>query len=37
LFIVTVFWNLGSTITTTIIPRGDYAKAIRVLRNASRA
>src|SRR5436305_11103613 len=37
LFIVTVFWNLGSTITTTIIPRGDYAKSIRVLRNASRA
>lgn len=37
LFIVTVFWNLGSTITTTIIPRGDYAKAIRVLRNASQA
>lgn len=37
LFMVTVFWDLGSTITVSIIARGDYAKAIRVLRKASRA
>jgi hypothetical protein len=37
LFIITIFWDLGATIMTAIAPRGDYAKAIRVLRNASRA
>jgi hypothetical protein len=37
LFVVTICWNLGSTIVTSIIPRGDYAKAIRVLRQARRA
>ncbi len=36
LFVVTICWDLGSTITVAIIPRGDYAKAIHVLRNASR-
>jgi hypothetical protein len=37
LFVVTVCWDIASTITVSIIPRGDYAKAIRALRNASRA
>ena len=37
LFVVTVCWDIGSTIVTSIVPRGDYAKAIRVLREASRA
>lgn len=35
LFMITVFWDLGSTIITSIISRGDYAKAIRVLRGTS--
>ena len=37
LFVVTLCWDLGATITVAIIPRGDYAKAIRVLRNARHA
>ena len=37
LFVVTICWDLASSITVAIIPRGDYAKAIRALRNASRA
>lgn len=36
LFIVTVCWDIGSTIVTAIVPRGDYAKAIRVLHRSSR-
>jgi hypothetical protein len=35
LFVITIFWDIGSTIVTAIVPRGDYAKAIRVLRGAS--
>jgi hypothetical protein len=31
LFIATVCWDLGATITTARTPRGDYAKAWRVL------
>ncbi len=34
LFIVTLIWDIGATITTAIIPRGDYAKALRALRPA---
>jgi hypothetical protein len=34
LFVVTVIWDIGATITTAIIPRGDYAKARRALRPA---
>jgi hypothetical protein len=37
LFAFSVCWAIGSTITTSIIPRGDYAKALRTLRRASRA
>lgn len=37
LFLITIFWNLSSTIVTSFIARGDYAKAIRVLRGAVRA
>jgi hypothetical protein len=37
LFMVIVIWDLSSTIVTSIIPRGDYAKAIRTLRAASHA
>ncbi len=37
LFVVTICWDIGSTIVTSIVPRGDYAKAIGVLREASRA
>ena len=36
LFIVTLCWDIGSTIVTAIVPRGDYAKAIRVSRGPSR-
>jgi len=32
LFVVTVFWDIGATIVTALVPRGDYAKAIRALR-----
>jgi hypothetical protein len=35
LFIVTLCWDIGSTIVTAIVPRGDYSKAIRVLRGPS--
>jgi hypothetical protein len=34
LFIFTVCWDIGATITTARTPRGDYAKAMRVLRMA---
>jgi len=34
LFIFTVCWDLGATITTARTPRGDYAKAMRVLHMA---
>ncbi len=36
LFIITLCWAVGSTVVTAIIARGDYAKAIRVLRGPSR-
>jgi hypothetical protein len=35
LFIFTVFWDLGATIMTARTPRGDYAKAMLVLRTAT--
>jgi hypothetical protein len=36
LFLVTLCWDIGSTIVTAMVPRGDYAKAIRVLRRPAR-
>jgi hypothetical protein len=35
LFIFTVCWDIGATITTARTPRGDYAKAMLVLRTAT--
>lgn len=35
LFIITLIWDIGATITTAIIPRGDYAKALRALRRTA--
>ena len=35
LFIFTVCWDVGATITTVRTPRGDYAKAMRALRKAT--
>ncbi len=32
LFVVMVVWSLAATVATAITPRGDYAKAIKVLR-----
>ena len=32
LFWVTMVWNVAATVTTTVTPRGDYAKALRALR-----
>ncbi len=32
LFVVTLFLDIGSTIVTALVPRGDYAKAIHALR-----
>jgi len=32
LLIFTVLWNLGATVTTSLVPTGDYAKARRALR-----
>lgn len=32
LFVVMVVWSLAATATTAIIPRGDYARAIKMLR-----
>jgi hypothetical protein len=37
LFVFSVCWAIGATISTSIIPRGDYAKALRTLRGASQA
>ena len=32
LFWVMVVWNIAATVVTTVTPKGDYAKALRVLR-----
>ena len=32
LFWVMVFWNIAATVGTTVTPKGDYAKALRILR-----
>jgi hypothetical protein len=34
LFAVMIGFNVVSTIVTAIVPRGDYAKALRALRGA---
>jgi len=36
-FIVTVIWSVFATIGTAVIPRGDYAKARRALRDGARS
>jgi hypothetical protein len=32
LFIVTIIWDISGSISTAIFPKGDYAKALRALR-----
>jgi hypothetical protein len=35
LFWMMVVWNVAATVVTAITPKGDYAKALRVLRARS--